>query len=211
MSRTPQIFPFFWKHALSSPSQSSLQKVHHKSQPLARRALEEMWCCRSQASRDVAAWAPAGGKGLPSLPSPRTAWTQFLIECWLQLALLGLQLPAKIAGQHLETGDVGGQGEKRPWNRRNFFKSVLLERLQLWHIISCGTQWGWCNLLPLSWPFCAQGKCHLSGFSVPSHFCINAKDSSETLNRKRQVLPTVLKHFKTSTEMANSIRECGRK
>lgn len=46
------------------------------------------------------------------------------------------------------------------------------------------------------------------GFSVPSPFCINMKESSETLNRKKQVLPTILEHFKTSTEMANSMMEC---
>lgn len=46
-----------------------------------------------------------------------------------------------------------------------------------------------------------------TGFSVPSHFCLNMKESSESLNRKRQVLSTALKHFKTSTEMADSMME----
>lgn len=131
---------------------------------------------------------------------------QLLIQCWaqLQLALLGLQIPAGIEGRNHLLGavHVAEKGAKYPWNS---LRSPFSLRGCILVVARCG------DVAPCSMfhsVLMSQENGIFTSFSLPSHFCVNMKESSETLNKKRQVLPTVLKHLKTSTDLADSTMEC---
>lgn len=105
----------------------------------------------------------------------------------------------------LDASDVGVKGAKRPWNRRNFLRSQFsLKGCKL--VVANSGDDATCS--PFHELFMSKENGICIAFSVPSHFCIDMQETSETLNRKRQVLPASVEHFKTSTEMASSIMEC---
>lgn len=114
-------------------------------------ALEEIWCSCLQASCDAAAWARAGGKGLPRLPSPASAHSPaqeptasdtvpHLVLGQAAAGTAGAAAPCKNRRESFARRvGCGSEGSEASLESQEFLeKSVLLERLQ----IGCGKQWG---------------------------------------------------------------------